>query len=128
LGRIFNPAAARDLTFEFLLAGGEVGTIGAVVYEPFTVEDADPDGDYNQDGTVNAADYTVWRNNLGSPTALPNDDSPGVGPDDYDRWKDHFGESAGSGASASIDAAVPEPSALVLFTGALLALGLLRRD
>jgi hypothetical protein len=128
LGRIFNPAAARDLTFEFLLAGGEVGTIGAVVYEPFTVEDADPDGDYNQDGTVNAADYTVWRNNLGSPTALPNDDSPGVGPDDYDRWKDHFGESAGSGASASVDAAVPEPATLVLFAGALLVLRLRRRN
>ena len=33
-------------------------------------------GDYNQDGIVNAADYTVWRDNLGSPDSLPNDTSP----------------------------------------------------
>jgi hypothetical protein len=90
-------------------------------------------GDYNQDGTVNAADYTVWRNNLGSLTALPNDNTPGVDAGDYDRWKTHFGESAGSGASASVDAAsvnaaVPEPSALVLFAGTLIALAMLRRD
>jgi hypothetical protein len=73
-------------------------------------------GDYNQDGTVNAADYTVWRNNLGSPTALPNDDSPGVGPDDYSRWKTLFGESSGSGAgtTGSANFAVPEPTAAVM--------------
>ncbi len=74
-------------------------------------------GDYNQDGTVNAADYTVWRNNLGSGTALANDDTAGVGPDDYDRWKAHFGESAGSGSGATISdevSSVPEPHASVL--------------
>ena len=49
-------------------------------------------GDYNQDHVVNAADYTVWRNNLGSGTSLPNDSSAGVGPDDYDRWKTNFGQ------------------------------------
>jgi glucosylceramidase len=69
-------------------------------------------GDYNGDGIVNAADYSVWRNNLGSLTALANDDTPGVGQDDYVRWKAHFGDSAGS---ASItNAAVPEPATLVL--------------
>jgi parallel beta-helix repeat protein len=85
-------------------------------------------GDYNQDGTVNAADYTVWRNNLGSLTSLPNDSSPGVGPDDYERWKSHFGESAGSGSSdpqSAIrnpqSAAVPEPSGIILATIALVS-------
>jgi T5SS/PEP-CTERM-associated repeat protein len=88
-------------------------------------------GDYNQDGRVNAADYTVWRNNLGSPTALPNDDSPGVGPDDYDRWKTHFGQTlgSGSGATGSASAAVaevPEPAAaLLLAMGLVLAAALL---
>jgi hypothetical protein len=69
-------------------------------------------GDYNQNGTVDAADYTVWRNNLGSLTSLPNDDTAGVGPDDYDRWKTHFGESGGSGSGAG--SAVPEPRGDVL--------------
>ena len=82
-------------------------------------------GDYNQDNRVNAADYTVWRNNLGSATALPNDDSAGVGPDDYDRWKSHFGESSGSGSGttgpASAYVTVPEPASLGLLLASLAA-------
>lgn len=78
-------------------------------------------GDYNQDGTVNAADYTVWRNYLGSGTALANDDTAGVGPDDYDRWKMHFGESAGAGSGSLSDSvAVPEPAGLVWLLGTLI--------
>jgi len=72
-------------------------------------------GDYNADGIVDAADYTVWRDNLGSPDALPNDDNAGVGQDDYDRWKAHFGQSEGSGSEAVKNVAVLEPSSLVLF-------------
>ena len=71
-------------------------------------------GDYNQNGTVDAADYTVWRDNLGSATSLPNDDTPGVGLDDYDRWKTHFGESNGIGSGARANTTVPEPATLVL--------------
>jgi hypothetical protein len=71
-------------------------------------------GDYNQNGTVDAADYTVWRDNLGSGTALPNDDTPGVGPDDYDRWRTNFGQVAGSGSNAMVNVAVPEPATLAL--------------
>ena len=78
-------------------------------------------GDYNQNNVVDAADYTVWRDNLGSGTALANDDTPGVGPDDYTRWKTNFGQSAGSGALTS--AAVPEPASCVLYL--IAALGLL---
>ena len=83
-------------------------------------------GDYNQNNIVDAADYTVWRDNLGSGTALPNDDTPGVDANDYTRWKTHFGEVAGSGsgsgATGSASAAVPEPAPLVLVAlGGLLA-------
>ena len=89
-------------------------------------------GDYNQDGAVNAADYTVWRDNLGSATSLPNDDTAGVGPDDYTRWKTHFGESIGSGngsaatGSASALATVPEPAAALLLALGLLVAPILR--
>ena len=41
---------------------------------------------------MNAADYTVWRNKLGSSTSLPNDNTPGVTQYDYDLWKASFGE------------------------------------
>ncbi len=44
-------------------------------------------GDYNGNGTVDAADYTIWRNNLGSLASLPNDETSGVGLDDYGAGK-----------------------------------------
>ena len=59
-------------------------------------------GDYNNDGSVDAADYSVWRNNLGvRANSLPNDDTPGVGQDDYTRWKAHFGETLLLGAGSA---------------------------
>jgi hypothetical protein len=75
---------------------------------------SDLPGDCNQDGTVDDADYTVWRDRLGSDTALANDDTPGVGPDDYDRWKRNYGQIAGAGSIAFDNPAVPEPSTLML--------------
>ena len=77
-------------------------------------------GDYNQNGTVDAADYTLWRDNFGSGTSLPNDDTPGVGQDDYARWKTHFGETAGSAAAVGTNTSVPEPTTVFLAAIALL--------
>jgi hypothetical protein len=49
-------------------------------------------GDYNDDGVVNAGDYTRWRDNLGATVTLPNDSTPGmVTSDDYNVWKTAFG-------------------------------------
>jgi hypothetical protein len=84
-------------------------------------------GDYNDDGTVNAADYTVWRNRLGGLAALPNDNTPGVGPDDYARWKSNYGQTAGSGSTAGLNPAVPEPTTVLLFVTAMLAISTRRR-
>ena len=52
-------------------------------------------GDYNANGTVDAADYVLWRN--GGP--LVNEvDTPGVvNAADYTAWRTRFGNS-GSGA------------------------------
>jgi hypothetical protein len=74
-------------------------------------------GDYNQNGVVDEADYVLWRDQLGSGTALPNDDTAGVGNDDYSRWRAHFGQTgSGSGATLSDSgAAVPEASTAALF-------------
>jgi hypothetical protein len=71
-------------------------------------------GDYNEDGLVDAADYVVWRDNLGGTMALPNDDTAGVDQDDYVRWKANFGQSIGGQAGTA--AAVPEPGAGLLLT------------
>ena len=76
-------------------------------------------GDYNQNGTVDAADYTVWRNTLGqSGTGLAADGngSGTIDAGDYNVWKLHFGETdgAGSAGASTSQTAVPEPASLQL--------------
>ena len=77
-------------------------------------------GDYNGNGVVDAADYVVWRDSLGG-TSLTNEGagvSPGVvNQADYDFWKSRFGSTSGSGAGSGTQAAVPEPSTIVLVLG-----------
>lgn len=70
-------------------------------------------GDYNDDHRVDAADYTVWRNQMGANIALPNeDDTPGaVTIEDYEVWLANFGESLNGGDAA---AGVPEPGSWLL--------------
>ena len=76
-------------------------------------------GDYNQNDIVDAADYTLWRNHLGQNFTLTNENPAAVTPgvvdaEDYAFWKTHFGNSLGSGAGATANATVPEPTTLVL--------------
>ncbi|MEX2168078.1 MAG: hypothetical protein WD851_02105 [Pirellulales bacterium] len=91
-------------------------------FELHSVSAAALAGDYNGNGTVDAADYTVWRDTLDSTTNLAADGSGNnvVDQADYDVWKQHFGE---SGAGSSLGgSAVPEPASLVLLLSiALLA-------
>jgi predicted outer membrane repeat protein len=67
--------------------------------------------DYNNDGTVDAADYTVWRNAFGSTTELFSDGDRNdvVDAQDYIYWKSRYGqtEEEGSAASASVGNAPP---------------------
>jgi hypothetical protein len=53
-------------------------------------------GDYNDNDIVDAADYTTWRDKVGSTTALPNDGGLGtpIGTAHYNQWKSNFGLSA----------------------------------
>jgi T5SS/PEP-CTERM-associated repeat protein len=77
-------------------------------------------GDYNDDGTVDAADYTVWRDRLGN-TLDPSADGDTNGVvdlEDYNIWKANFGATAGAGATIAA-AAVPEPANLGLVAALL---------
>jgi hypothetical protein len=72
-------------------------------------------GDYNDDGTVDAADYVVWRKTVGTTTMLPNDPDGGtIGEQQYDTWRMHFGEPTGGGSHGALayQNAVPEPASL----------------
>jgi len=71
-------------------------------------------GDFNDDGIVDAADYSVWRDGLGTLYTQ----------DDYDEWKANFGQQriVGSGALGGSSSATPEPSTAVLLGCALSAI------
>jgi hypothetical protein len=113
LGNAYNVAGARDLVFKY----------GAVT------SSVQVQGDYNVNGTVDAADYVLWRENLNQNVTLPNDPTPGmVTAADYDVWRANFGKS-GPPAGPSIlttgfvryvtsglasSAAVPEPATVLL--------------
>jgi hypothetical protein len=74
-------------------------------------------GDYNQNGSVDAADYVVWRDNLGGSLALPNESETlgMVTQEDYGVWKANFGAANADGQGLNGAAgAVPEPTSLVL--------------
>ncbi len=86
-------------------------------------------GDYNDDGVVDAADYTVWRDTLGSTTDLrANGDDTGasagvIDAADYAAWRANFGATAAAGSTQSLSAAVPEPASLAtLLVGGLVLL------
>ena len=75
-------------------------------------------GDYNDNGTVDAADYVRWRDTLNTNTTLPNDMTPGsVDQVDYIIWRSNFSRvTSGSAAGAT----VPEPNSIVLMLTAVL--------
>lgn len=64
-------------------------------------------GDFNGDDAVNAADYTVWRDGLGSIYDM----------DDYQIWQANYGAVAGS---SNVPASVPEPAESMLLAFPLL--------
>ena len=76
-------------------------------------------GDYNGNGVVDGADYTVWRKNnglTGGATAAQGDGNGdgNVTAADYDFWRARFGNTAGSGSSLGSSAVVPEPATWTL--------------
>jgi hypothetical protein len=71
-------------------------------------------GDFNSDGSVDAADYVVWRNGLGTTHT----------PGDYDVWRAHFGAAsatAGAAGSRPAHSTVPEPTTIILVVAPMLA-------
>jgi hypothetical protein len=60
-------------------------------------------GDFNANGTVDAADYVAWRKGLGTIYSQS----------DYDIWRANFGQPGGNGSGVSVNTAIPESASLL---------------
>lgn len=125
IGVPVDPAVLDDeteLIFQYsIAANGSDGQslFGGVLFAPLPAPQVLP-GDFNGDNIVNLADYTVWRDNLGSNNPLSgNGNELGsslgvVDQGDYQLWKNNFGEvGPAPAATIGVSAAVPEPATLV---------------
>jgi hypothetical protein len=137
----FTPIGYDDLwNIGILQANGQSGLTGATFSTYFTTTGdkfhqnytltsllAPPGvaGDYNNNGTVDGADYVLWRN--GGP--LQNEvDAPGtVNGADYTAWRARFGNPPGSGSGLG-GGAVPEPAGVTLILAGLAVGCLCRRS
>ena len=112
LGAAYRTGFTHDITFRY---GALLNTSPAA------------QGDYNNDGIVNTADYVLWRKG----GTLQNDPTPGVQPADYTFWRAHFGNTGGGASGTSTlfrgpvfyvtsfsglgsGSSVPEPTGVVL--------------
>ncbi len=104
------------------------GVAGAITVQ--TEAGGQPAGDYNADGVVDAADYTVYRDNIGA-AGLPNSAGLGVvGPQHYDLFASNYGSASSlitvvTAGLPSVAVSLPEPGTVamasvlsVLVTGA----------
>jgi glucose/arabinose dehydrogenase len=146
----YDGQAASELTDRTLELAGELGSLAGVasyaedaagelymldlgrgdVYR-ISARTSTEAGDYNQDGVVNAADYSVWRNSLGSfvtaGTSADGNKNGQVDNGDYTIWKSFYGRTVGASGAASSTALAPEPASLVLFFVGAICLGSRRR-
>ncbi len=116
----FTPALGN--TFEIITASGgvdgtftQVTAVGLfpanvvwhVIYAQFAVfVQLGLAGDFNHNGTVDAADYVVWRKTDGTQAG-------------YNTWRANFGRTIASSANVDANVAVPEPTTMMLLGMAL---------
>lgn len=127
LGELFDGSEVRDLELQFFLDGADEAINGVVSYQPAPLA-----GDYNGNGTVDAADYVLWRFYFGNSAAAfavgtrdPANSGP-VGMADYTVWRSNFGNTRGGGAGAVSQSSVPEPPVGLIALLAMCNAGLTR--
>jgi hypothetical protein len=110
---IMDPTAAGGELLK--ISGMDIRAMDVIGYN--LVANPAVAGDYNDNGVVDAADYAVWRKNVSTSTALPNNLISGtIGLAQYNQWRANFGNttpSPGSGSGAPANTAVPEPATLL---------------
>ncbi|CAD7694869.1 unnamed protein product [Ostreobium quekettii] len=102
LGAPYTGGNNGDLEFFYSEAGSAALKRGTIEYT--TTDPVNPEGlagDYNSDGKVDAADYTVWRDG----------DSPDSSQAGYQLWRDNYGATSAAPTAAGT---APEPTAALL--------------
>lgn len=128
-GETFGGNIAEVIIYARTLSAAEINQVYAYLTNKYlNLPQAIP-GDYNEDQIVDAADYTVWRDNRGQFYALANENPAAitegfVDQEDYDYWRANFGGTGGAngGGSAIAVNSGPEPSTLLLLLVASAAL------
>jgi hypothetical protein len=133
------PMSLNSVGFDSLRIGGPSGLSSAgtgatgfdnILLQLIDVVTPGNSADFNGNGTIDAADYVVWRNNtplMGGATQSQGDANGDGNVDDldYELWRAGFGSNVpGGGLGAA--AAVPEPASLALALVAMVALRALR--
>ncbi len=139
IGESNLPADRHDLRFG-QTSDGEIYVItkqDGWIRRLGVIAPAELAGDFNENGVVDAADYTVWRDSLGrmgdALAADANHDQI-VDQDDYAIWKTNFGQTQESSSGSGVGGVgqVPEPSmASFCWTGLVVAVmwsGAVRRE
>ena len=108
-----SPQTSDILYVQFIGSAGGLGYLNDMQIEAITTELT---GDYNGNGTVDAADYVLWRDN---PAAHGGD------PAGYNTWRENFGKTLVGGPGGG--SAIPEPMSLLLVVVAAIGFGSVRR-
>ena len=90
-----------------------------------TIEFVAVEGDYNGNGTVDAADYALWRdllNQSGAGLAADGNGDEVVNQLDYDYWRTRFGNTSNGDSAFNTGVATPEPTSLSLLVLSAVAL------
>ncbi|TWT93383.1 AmiA-like protein [Botrimarina colliarenosi] len=119
LGKFTDATGAVTVTLDAGASTG--GSFALVIADKVRVDvrgvATPPNGDFNNDGVVNAADYTVWRDTLGqSVTPLSGADADGSGfVDAADReiWLATYGDTVAVSPVAVSTVAVSSPALIV---------------
>ncbi|MGL4512629.1 MAG: fibronectin type III domain-containing protein [Lacipirellulaceae bacterium] len=100
--------------FETVLDAADRTDVMTRTLEFFGVLTPPPFGDLNDDGVVNAADYSVWRDSLGetvTPGAAGDANYDGiVDQADYTVWQTTYGQSTASASAAASSATADAPT------------------
>jgi hypothetical protein len=126
----FKAAIPKSVSFTLFQNNAEDNAMGnptgehAFYFDNLKIErpSAGVLGDYNGNGTVDAADYVLWRDTLnqtGQDLPADGNDNNMIDAGDYDVWKSHFGQLTGGTAVAG--SSVPEPTMLMLLLPGILA-------